>query len=164
MNTKIKTKKKLQINLTDDQKSYINNSIRGNYNEILAFKYYYDLGYTVIKLGFSKPIIGNYNSLPASFTYKNDEEWDIIDFWDKKLLNYLKKTIVNGLPDFVCVKNGEIIFVECKCDAYALSDDQKKKFKELKEMGYEVFIFTTKIKPFDIEHKESSIKVLIKQR
>ena len=56
----------------------------------------------------------------------------------------LVKTNRNGIPDLLCLKQGEEpIFIEVKTDTGVLSTLQKFRLKELKEKGFKSF-FTKK--------------------
>ena len=44
------------------------------------------------------------------------------------------------MPDFVCYRNGEFKFVECKFKHEPLSKKQKKCIKRLQKMGFKVEI------------------------
>ena len=43
-----------------------------------------------------------------------------------------------GMPDFVCVRNGTFLFVECKLAYERLSDVQKARMHELQRLGFRV--------------------------
>jgi len=48
----------------------------------------------------------------------------------------------NGLPDFVCVKDNELKFVEVKRNNDVLSDKQKEVIKHLRKNGFKVEVVT----------------------
>jgi|TARA_Y100000034_G_C6839453_1_gene379632 hypothetical protein len=60
-------------------------------------------------------------------------------------IQFLKDNI-NGLPDFICVKDNKISFVEVKSNNSGLSDKQKEVFEILRKKGYEVILRNFKIK------------------
>jgi Holliday junction resolvase len=50
----------------------------------------------------------------------------------------LIKTSMNGIPDLMCLKNGELIFIEVKKDTGRLSKLQKYTQSELIKKGFTV--------------------------
>lgn len=53
----------------------------------------------------------------------------------------LIKTNKNGLPDLLCLKDGEKpLFIECKEKSDTLKPLQEFRIKELKKLGFEAFI------------------------
>ncbi len=57
----------------------------------------------------------------------------------EELINFLKENI-NGLPDFICLKEGEISFVEVKSNHSGLNENQKKTFQVLRDNGFRIII------------------------
>ena len=53
----------------------------------------------------------------------------------------LIKTSVNGIPDLLCLKNGESMFIEVKRPDGILSELQKVRIKELRSRGINVKIW-----------------------
>jgi len=99
-------------------------------------------GYVVRKLakqgkklseGFFKP----------QFVYLNDKGIeDVFKQYtgDKELLLNLLKDNLVGLPDFICLKDNKISFIEVKTERASLSEEQGKVFHVLKNNGFEVTI------------------------
>jgi len=54
----------------------------------------------------------------------------------------LIKTSMNGIPDLMCLRNGEVKFIEVKQPKGVLSPIQKHVIETLKENGFEVNIWT----------------------
>ena len=54
----------------------------------------------------------------------------------------LIKTSVNGIPDLLCLKNGETMFIEVKQPDGKLSELQKIRIEQLKEKGFNVKVWT----------------------
>jgi hypothetical protein len=78
----------------------------------------------------------NYNSLKNLLKdYSGNAE---------EFLKMLEQNLV-GAPDFLCLKDNKIIFVEVKAEHAGLADSQKKTFQELKERGFEVQVRRVKI-------------------
>lgn len=135
------------------------NQIRGDYIEYLATKFFESKGYTVIKLVFK---IG---SIDVRYILnKNDVEYFCKAYEQRRLLKYLmrcseeievgKTKGLAGLPDILCLKDGEVFFVECKSNDSDYNENQLKKFEELQKKGYIIKEFRTKINLTDITLKE----------
>lgn len=60
-----------------------------------------------------------------------------------RVLNIIKLS-ASGYPDLQCLKDGKIIFIECKEDKDTLKPLQKFRIKELREMGFEAFALHNK--------------------
>ena len=61
----------------------------------------------------------------------------------------LIKTSVNGIPDLLCLKNGESMFIEVKQPEGKLSELQKIRIQQLRDKGFNVKILTD----YDTEFK-----------
>ena len=61
----------------------------------------------------------------------------------------LIKTSVNGIPDLLCLKNGESMFIEVKQPDGKLSELQKIRIEQLRDKGFNVKILTD----YDTEFK-----------
>ena len=61
----------------------------------------------------------------------------------------LIKTSVNGIPDLLCLKNGEAMFIEVKQPDGKLSELQKIRIQQLRDKGFNVKILTD----YDTEFK-----------
>ncbi len=62
--------------------------------------------------------------------------------WETKgyfVINLVKVT-PNGIPDLICLKPKEVIFVESKEDNDRLTALQKVKIKMLKKLGFKVYV------------------------
>ena len=57
----------------------------------------------------------------------------------EELINFLKQNIT-GLPDFICLKDGELSFIEAKSNTSELIPSQEKTFQILRKHGYKVDI------------------------
>lgn len=55
-----------------------------------------------------------------------------------KVVN-LMKTNDNGITDLMCLKEGKVIFIECKEDGDTLKPLQKYKIDCLRNLGFEAF-------------------------
>jgi hypothetical protein len=53
----------------------------------------------------------------------------------------LIKTNLNGIPDLVCFRNGETMFIEVKQEKGKLSTLQKYRHDEIKKQGFEVKVW-----------------------
>lgn len=54
----------------------------------------------------------------------------------------LIKTTLNGIPDLMCLKDGQTMFIEVKQPTGKLSELQKVRIEQLREKGFEVKIWT----------------------
>jgi Holliday junction resolvase len=61
----------------------------------------------------------------------------------------LIKTSVNGIPDILCHRQGETMYVEVKRETGKLSELQKIRIKQLEEQGITVKIWTEYGKDFN---------------
>ena len=52
----------------------------------------------------------------------------------------LIKTNKNGIPDYIMLKDGKAVFVESKEKWDKLSPIQRYRIKELKELGFKVYV------------------------
>jgi Holliday junction resolvase len=52
----------------------------------------------------------------------------------------LIKTNTNGIPDLMCLRNGETIFIEVKRPTGKLSELQKHRIKQLEDEQFKVFV------------------------
>lgn len=64
---------------------------------------------------------------------------------DKEAVIHLLKENIQGLPDFICYKNGEISFVEVKSNGGTPSDNQQKEFEYLESFGFKVKVMNIKV-------------------
>ena len=53
----------------------------------------------------------------------------------------LIKTNLNGIPDLLCLRNNEAVFIEVKQPTGTLSEIQKYRIKQLKEQGFNVNVW-----------------------
>jgi Holliday junction resolvase len=60
----------------------------------------------------------------------------------------LIKTSMNGIPDLMCLRNGEVKFIEVKQPKGVLSPIQKHVIETLKENGFDVSVWTDFNKEF----------------
>jgi Holliday junction resolvase len=61
----------------------------------------------------------------------------------------LIKTNKNGIPDLLCLKDGEKpLFIECKELKDTLKPLQKFRIDELKSLGFDAFVSTSEEMPF----------------
>lgn len=75
------------------------------------------------------------------------QQTKLIKQWQSKgyyVINLVKVT-PSGLPDLICLKPNEVIFVESKEKWDRLSPLQKVKIKILKNIGFEVYVNNDKI-------------------
>lgn len=61
----------------------------------------------------------------------------------------LIKTSVSGIPDLLCLKNGETMFIEVKQPDGKLSELQKIRIEQLKEKGFNVKVWTAYATDFE---------------
>ena len=54
----------------------------------------------------------------------------------------LVSTSCNGIPDLMCLKDGNAIFIEVKQPTGVLSELQKLRIKQLKGLGFEVKVWS----------------------
>lgn len=52
----------------------------------------------------------------------------------------LIKTNLNGIPDLLCLKDNKCLFIEVKAEKGRLSEIQKYRINQLKELGFEVLV------------------------
>jgi DNA polymerase elongation subunit (family B) len=71
-----------------------------------------------------------------------------------ELLQYIN-AVHHGLPDFLCFRNGNFKFVECKLQYETLSDIQKKTIQKLLHLGFDVEINKM------VDHRTKARKALI---
>lgn len=50
----------------------------------------------------------------------------------------------NGYPDLLCMKDGEVIWIECKEEKDTLKPLQKVRIKQLRDNGFEAFCLQDK--------------------
>lgn len=76
----------------------------------------------------------------------------VIARWEKAGFYVIKlaKTNKNGIPDLLCMKPGEIIFVEVKSANGKLSEIQKYRIKELEIKGFKVIVDR-----YEVDHNPS---------
>ena len=74
--------------------------------------------------------------LESAYQRKVIERWEKNGFYVIKLA----KTNKNGIPDLLCIKPGEIIFVEVKAVNGKLSALQKYRISELELKGFKVIV------------------------
>jgi Holliday junction resolvase len=74
--------------------------------------------------------------LESVYQKKVIERWEKAGFYVIKLA----KTNKNGIPDLLCMKPGEAIFVEVKGDRGKLSKLQEYRIKELELKGFKVIV------------------------
>ena len=61
----------------------------------------------------------------------------------------LIKTNCNGIPDLIALKDGKTIFIEVKQESGILSELQKLRIKQLRNLGFEVKIWIDYDKDFN---------------
>jgi Holliday junction resolvase len=52
----------------------------------------------------------------------------------------LIKTNCNGIPDLLCLKDGEAIFIECKEKKDTVKPLQAYRIKQLQELGFKAYV------------------------
>jgi Holliday junction resolvase len=52
----------------------------------------------------------------------------------------LIRTSKNGIPDLLCLKDGEAIFIECKEKNDTLKPLQEYRLKQLNELGFKAYV------------------------
>lgn len=114
----------------------------------------YNVVKTVRKGRDKKTGFKTYNYLNIQFI-----ERAILKDWkgDKEAFIKLLKENISGLPDFVCFKDGEIIFVEVKTKNSSLRLEQQREFDYLNKLGFRVLVYEVDmdIKINDIVAKEN---------
>lgn len=79
------------------------------------------------------------------FRYKQVEE--LLENYkgnSKKLIKYLSVE-PEGLPDFICLKKGEVYFYEIKSNNSGVRESQRKWFPKLCKRGYPISIFRIEV-------------------
>jgi Holliday junction resolvase len=84
--------------------------------------------------------------LESVYQKKVIERWEKAGFYVIKLA----KTNKNGIPDLLCMKPGEAIFVEVKGDRGKLSKLQEYRIKELELKGFKVIV-----DKYEVDHNPS---------
>jgi hypothetical protein len=84
-----------------------------------------------------------------------------------ELLQHLCQ-IHHGMPDFICHRNGEFKFVECKFKYEQLSSRQIKCFEKLKDMGFNVEVYKfvgdpTKVRTANVNMLTGQKEVIARQ-
>lgn len=74
--------------------------------------------------------------LESKIQAKVIKEYEVRGYYVIKLI----KTNKNGIPDLLCIKKNDIIFVEVKGANGRLSQLQKYRIKELKDIGIKCII------------------------
>ena len=66
---------------------------------------------------------------------------EIIKEYENQGFTVLKIIRLNksGYPDLMCLKDGKVIFIEVKEEKDNLKELQKKRIKELKQLGFDAF-------------------------
>lgn len=77
--------------------------------------------------------------------YEKDIQREIITYLEKDDWYVIKlmQTNKNGIPDLVCLKQGQTIFIEVKRPNGILSDLQKYRLHQLSDIGYHCFVITS---------------------
>jgi Holliday junction resolvase len=52
----------------------------------------------------------------------------------------LIRTSKNGIPDLLCLKDGEAIFIECKENTDTLKPLQEYRLKQLNDLGFKAYV------------------------
>lgn len=52
----------------------------------------------------------------------------------------LIRTSKNGIPDLLCLKNSEAIFIECKEKTDTLKPLQEYRLKQLNDLGFKAYV------------------------
>jgi len=88
-------------------------------------------------------------------TFNSEELKWLLGLYSKggKLFNFLEK-IPFGLPDFICLKDNEVSFVEVKSNRAELRERQKEVIELLKSKGYKVDIRRPEVYLFLKENDE----------
>lgn len=83
----------------------------------------------------------------------------VIAKWEKAGYYVLKlaRTNKNGIPDLICIKPNEVIFVEVKKENGKLSALQKYRIKELEDFGFKVLI-----DKYEVEYNTSKSRSMSK--
>ncbi len=118
------------------------NIIRGDFNEYLARKCYEFKEYTVIKLVNQVSLSGGLGE--NIFNEKELKKYCEINKL-KRLYKFLISQPIAGLPDFICIKNREFFFVECKCNPEKFKETQIERFQSFRKKKYPIKIFCTTI-------------------
>ena len=74
--------------------------------------------------------------LESTYQRKVIDRWEKLGFYVIKLA----KTNKNGIPDLLCIKPGETIFIEVKAANGKLSALQKYRISELETKGFKVIV------------------------
>jgi len=149
----MKITKEIWDNMNEQEKRKYGrrNVIKGKIGEWYVRFVLVEEGYNVIKLKQGRDCLEEIEY----FLYNHKDR--------EKILGFIKDN-QRGLPDFLCRKKGEIIFIEVKTNRSGLSDQQIQTFKEcIKEFPLYIwdtyFIFELK----DIEKNKFSEEFLIKR-
>lgn len=124
------------------------NNKRANISECFIASKLRREGYVVRKLarqGVSKSV----GYFKPCFVYLNDKGLeDIFKIYtgDKEFIIKLLKDNLVGLPDFICLKDNKISFVEVKTDQSGYQESQKEVFEILRNNGFEVITKRVRVK------------------
>jgi Holliday junction resolvase len=73
--------------------------------------------------------------MPSKFQTKVKKEMEAQGYKVLKLITLSE----NGYPDLMCLKNGAVVFIECKEKNDTLKPLQKLRIKELRDNGFEAY-------------------------
>lgn len=124
------------------------NQIKGDISESFIISKLRKEGYKVRKIARKSLKINNQGEINGCFIYFNHRGvTDLLKDYSGNTEEFLKMLEQNfvGLPDFICLKDNKITFVEVKSERSELADSQKKTFQGLKERGFEVQVRRVKI-------------------
>ena len=127
------------------------NQLKGEFNEYLAKKYYQNQGYRVIKSVRNEYPFGwklNIAEL-ETFLPSNVSKFLIGSFSDD----------LKGLPDFICYKEEDLIFVECKSSEENVRVEQWEKLTLLAALGFDVRLWITKVQ-LECSHSNTEVNFL----
>ncbi len=147
-----KNEKSINASVTKNKCLAKYNHYRGDYNEYLAKQHYENEGYNVIKLVHFdglKHVLNSRELDPICMFY------GLKDLWVH--LRNLEKDSLAGVPDFLVVKEGDSIFIECKPSLDKIKPVQKKCHEKLIDLCYPVKIWCTKINFPEISHGSTKI-------
>ncbi len=135
---KMEKENTFRVNIDPKNKLAKLNIYRGDFNEYLARNEYELLGYTMIKLvicPLPRVHILNEPELQAVCSaFQKDDLWD-----------FIKDLAIAGLPDFLCIKDDDYFFLECKAREPNFKSSQIEMFSFLREQNHPLKVFCTDV-------------------